>query len=69
MERFWRAETTRGSDNEEEEILSTRATSIARINRSSGRMVMSTLSEEVLGSGKQDKASAGPIAEPGRWRK
>ena len=51
-ERFWRAEATRGSDDEEEVILSMRAMSIAQINRLSGRTVTSMLSEEVSGSGK-----------------
>ena len=56
---------TKGSDREEEVILSTRVVSMAWINKSSGRMVMSTLSNEVSGLGKWDKASAGPIAELG----
>ena len=67
-ELLWRcliASRMRGSAEDEEVILSTRTMSMAQIKRSFSRRVMSALSEEVLGSGRWERASVAPIAMPG----
>ena len=64
-ERDLRAVRTKGSVVEEEEIFCTGAVSMAQIKRSSGRRVTLVLSKETSGSARQDKASVGPMSEPG----
>ena len=64
-ERLFKASRTKGSEAVEEVILATRAVLIARMKRLSGRRVMLVLSEEILGLARQERASAGPIMEPG----
>lgn len=59
------ASRTRRSVEDEEVILLTRAVSMVQIKRLVGRRVISVLSVEVSGLGRQERASVGPIAMPG----
>ena len=69
MSSAWSAAEMNRSDEEECVILSARAISMALINRVGGNKTTSWLSLEVSTSSLQDRASAGPICDPGVARK